>query len=123
MIRDLIITKGTIMTKPIAKMWYFPSSSGSKTYETLQYDDGSTSCNCMGWCRRVAEDGSRSCKHTRQIDSGTAGVPAVDYTAGKTTVQGIDGVIKAKKPAVKRAVAHKTAVKKPGKSAGSTKGG
>ena len=90
------------MTKPIAKMWYFPSSSGSKTYETLQYDDGSTSCNCMGWCRRVAEDGSRSCKHTRQIDSGTAGVPAVDYTAGKTTVQGIDGVIKAKKPAVKK---------------------
>ena len=70
--------------KSIAKMWYFPSSSGSKTYETLQYDDGSTSCNCMGWCRRVAEDGSRSCKHTRQVDADMAGVPAVDYSIGYT---------------------------------------
>lgn len=90
------------MKKPIAKMWYFPSSSGSATYETLQYDDGSISCNCMGWTRRVAADGSRSCKHTRLIESGMAGVPAMDYTAGapiptipKTKVK----PVKATKPA------------------------
>ncbi|MCX5884327.1 MAG: hypothetical protein NT096_00180 [Proteobacteria bacterium] len=87
-------------TKPVAKMWYFPSSSNpNKTYETLQYDDGSTSCQCRGWINRVAPDGSRSCTHTRRIDAGQAGVPAVDYTAGKS-VQGISGVI-TKKPAVK----------------------
>ena len=90
-----------MIKQPISKMWYFPSSSGNNTYETLQYDDGSTSCGCPGWCRRVAADGSRSCKHTRQIESGMAGVPAMDYTAGKpvqSTVQDITGAI-IKKPA------------------------
>ena len=58
--------------KPIAKVWTFASSSGSGTYETLQYTDGTTSCACPGWTRRVATDGSRSCKHTRLIDQGLA---------------------------------------------------
>lgn len=72
-----------MMKKPIAKMWYFPSSSNpNKTYETLQYDDGSTSCQCRGWINRCASDGSRSCTHTRRIESGNAGVPAMDYTVG-----------------------------------------
>jgi hypothetical protein len=87
------------MKQPIAKMWYFSSSSGSGTYETLQYEDESISCNCPGWTRRVAIDGSRSCKHTRMIESGHAGVPAMDYTTGKPQ-QDITGVI-TKKPAVK----------------------
>jgi hypothetical protein len=60
------------MNKPIAKSWRFASSSGSKTYETLQYTDGSTSCQCMGWCRQVKPDGSRTCKHTRMVESGMA---------------------------------------------------
>jgi hypothetical protein len=61
------------MSKPIAKVWTFPSDSNpSKSYETLQYTDGSTSCNCMGWTRRVAADGSRSCKHTRFVNQGIA---------------------------------------------------
>lgn len=51
-------------------MWTFESSSGSKTYETLKWNDGSTSCDCMGWCRRVAADGSRTCKHTRSVEAG-----------------------------------------------------
>src|SRR5436190_22239353 len=56
----------------IAKCWTFSSSSGRGTYQTLLYADGSTSCDCPGWCRRVAADGSRSCKHTRSVLMGTA---------------------------------------------------
>lgn len=54
------------------KAWAFPSSSGSKTYQAILYTDGTTSCNCRGWTRRVAPDGSRSCKHTKFIEMGIA---------------------------------------------------
>ena len=61
------------MTGTITKVWQFASSSNpSKSYETLQYSDGSTSCGCPGWTRRVAADGSRTCKHTRAVDMSTA---------------------------------------------------
>jgi len=61
------------MTKQITRVWSFASDSNSNVeYQTLQYADGSTSCNCKGWTRRVAPDGSRSCKHTRLVDMGTA---------------------------------------------------
>ena len=61
------------MSKPISQVWTFPSDSNpDKTYETLRYTDQSMSCNCPGWTRRVAANGSRSCKHTRSIDMGTA---------------------------------------------------
>lgn len=60
------------MSKAILKVWAFGSDSSNKTYETLQYTDGNTSCNCPGWTRRVAADGSRSCKHTRFVDLGIA---------------------------------------------------
>ena len=56
----------------IAKCWTFASSSGSGRYQTLLYADGSTSCDCPGWCRRVAADGSRSCRHTRSVLMGSA---------------------------------------------------
>ena len=60
------------MKQSIAKVWTFCSDSNpDKEYETLQYADGSTSCNCPGWTRRVV-DGSRSCKHTRLVDQGRA---------------------------------------------------
>ena len=63
----------TDMNKQISRVWTFSSDSNlSIEYETLQYVDGSTSCACPGWCRRVAADGSRSCKHTRYVDMGTA---------------------------------------------------
>ena len=59
------------MSQPISQVWTFPSDSNpDKEYETLRYTDGSLSCNCPGWTRRVAVDGSRSCKHTRWIDLG-----------------------------------------------------
>ena len=61
------------MTKPIRKVWSFRSDSDPGVqYETLQYTDGTISCACKGWTRRVAADGSRSCKHTRWIDQGIA---------------------------------------------------
>lgn len=61
------------MNKNISRVWTFRSDSNpSVQYETLQFMDGSTSCNCMGWTRRVAPDGSRSCKHTRYVDMGIA---------------------------------------------------
>jgi hypothetical protein len=61
------------MNKNIAQVWTFPSDSNPNVnYETLQYEDGATSCNCKGWTRRVAADGSRSCKHTRYVDMGIA---------------------------------------------------
>ncbi len=61
------------MSKIISRVWTFPSDSNPNvSYQTLQYADGTTSCNCMGWTRRVAADGSRSCKHSRFVDMGTA---------------------------------------------------
>jgi len=59
-------------TSAIAKYWTFVSSNGRTRYQTLLYADGSTSCECPGWCRRVAGDGSRSCRHTRSVQMGTA---------------------------------------------------
>jgi hypothetical protein len=57
------------MNKLIRKVWIFNSDSNPNTqYETLQYTDGTTSCNCKGWTRRTAADGTRSCKHTRLVD-------------------------------------------------------
>jgi hypothetical protein len=59
-------------SKKISQVWTFQSDSNPNIeYETLQYADGSTSCNCKGWTRRVV-DGSRSCKHTRYVDMGAA---------------------------------------------------
>lgn len=61
------------MSKPIRTVWTFRSDSDPDLeYQTLQYADGTTSCACKGWTRRVAADGSRSCKHTRWVDLGTA---------------------------------------------------
>ena len=61
------------MKKKISKVWTFQSDSNPNIqYETLQFADGTTSCNCKGWTRRVAADGTRSCKHTRCVDMGVA---------------------------------------------------
>jgi ATP-dependent DNA ligase len=57
------------MAKEISKKFRFESSSGNGVYETLLLTDGTTSCNCPGWTRRVATDGSRSCKHTKQVEA------------------------------------------------------
>lgn len=59
----------------IETAWTFTSSSNSsKLYQTLLYVDGTTSCDCPGWTRRVATDGTRSCKHVRLVEMGFANV-------------------------------------------------
>ena len=77
------------MSNIINKVWAFPSDSNSNvTYQTLQYQDGTTSCNCKGWTRRTALDGSRSCKHTRLVDMGAADdqcLTSHQYTQRKET--------------------------------------
>ena len=61
------------MNKPIRQVWTFRSDSNPGVeYQTLLYTDGTTSCACKGWTRRVAADGSRTCKHSRWVDMGMA---------------------------------------------------
>lgn len=63
----------------IVKVWVFASSSGSRQYQTLQYEDRTTSCDCPGWTKRSV----RSCKHTRYVECGLADANAIactDYT-------------------------------------------
>ena len=61
------------MKKPISQVWTFASDSNpDRENQTLRYTDESLSCNCPGWTRRLAADGSRSCKHTRWVDLGQA---------------------------------------------------
>ena len=52
----------------------FPSSSSSRIYTTTLWTDdhsqfkaGDITCNCPGWTRRTQPDGSRSCKHTKEV--------------------------------------------------------
>lgn len=76
----------------VAKVWTFESESSSKTYETMQYTDGSTSCNCPGWTRRTDARGRRTCKHTRWVDQQLADrycVSRAQYAA--TTAQPAQG--------------------------------
>lgn len=76
----------SVPNKKVYKVWAF-EGSGKEPYQTLQYEDASLSCNCPGWTRRVANDGSRSCKHTRLVQMDMA-----DGVALKATV--IDGSLK-----------------------------
>ncbi len=74
-------------TAGISRCWTFISSKGDKRYQTILYTDGSTSCDCPGWCRRVAADGSRTCKHTRSVLMDTADAECEqmhDYRSGGT---------------------------------------
>jgi hypothetical protein len=61
------------MSKEIAKAWTFKSSSGKGTYQTLQYQDGTTSCDCRGWTMHA----QRICKHTRMVDMNMADAECV----------------------------------------------
>lgn len=61
-----------VVNKTVSKVWTFRSSSGRGSYETLRFTDGTTSCNCPGWTRRIDAQGHRSCKHTRLVDQDRA---------------------------------------------------
>lgn len=67
--------------KTIAQSWAFESSSSDTIYQTLRYTDGSTSCDCPGWTRRIAPNGTRSCKHTRLVEMGIADRQAISTKA------------------------------------------
>ena len=77
-------------TKAIASMWIFRRESNpKKIYQTLQYTDGSTSCECPGWKfkKKVSATGDRTCKHVRDIEAGTADMHAerkVEYSVTAT---------------------------------------
>jgi hypothetical protein len=59
------------MSDKVVHSWRFESGSGSNVYETLQYEDGHLSCNCMGW--RIKKPGQdRTCKHCRSVEAGMA---------------------------------------------------
>ena len=47
----------------VRQFQYRSSSSPNITYSTLLYDDGTASCNCPAWTRRVDAQGARTCKH------------------------------------------------------------
>jgi hypothetical protein len=76
------------VNQPVAYTWLFGSKSNPKAvpHETRQYYDGTVSCNCPGWTRKVQPDGSRTCRHTRLVETGHADefcVDKIDHTAGK----------------------------------------
>ena len=86
------------MNKPIAQVWTFRSDSNPDTeYQTLQYTDGSTSCDCKGWTRRVA-GGARSCKHTRMVEMGLADRRAVSTHRYDTPSQNTPAVAPTQRP-------------------------
>ncbi|MCZ6690205.1 MAG: hypothetical protein O7H41_11415 [Planctomycetota bacterium] len=45
----------------------FKASSGRTWWRVSRDENGDLSCTCPGWCRRVAADGSRTCKHVRKV--------------------------------------------------------
>ena len=58
------------MTRTIVSTHIFASDSSPGTkYQTLVYNDGTLSCDCKGWTRRVQGDGSRTCKHVREVEA------------------------------------------------------
>lgn len=73
------------MSDIVVHSWRFNSSSGGSTYETLQYDDGHLSCNCMGW-RIKKQNQERTCKHCRSVEAGMADrdcVPGTSIVVGQ----------------------------------------
>ena len=64
---ELVIKPGGVYQgKKIAWTWPFNSQSNPKlSYRCLLFEDGSLTCNCPGWAKRVV-NGVRECKHTRR---------------------------------------------------------
>lgn len=67
----------------IATTYIFDSDSSSKQYQTLQYVDGTLSCDCPGWTRRNPP-GGRTCKHTRFVQAGLGARHAVSVVENST---------------------------------------
>lgn len=68
------------MPEEIAVMFVFQSDSNpNKQYQTLQYVNGTTSCECPGW-KFKRPGNQRLCKHTRWVDAGLANQHAIKVT-------------------------------------------
>lgn len=71
--------------KQIAHTYTFASGSNPrKFHQALQYSDGSLSCECPGWTKRCGSDGTRTCRHVRSIQAGTAAQECVTHFAPLT---------------------------------------
>ncbi len=96
-IRHEAITHTTMKT--ITTVYFYESSSdSSKEYQTLKYSDGTTSCECPGWTRRIDPQGNRSCKHTRDVQSGQARGAVRWYDAHQTDASATTETAPAHKP-------------------------
>lgn len=73
------------MNGDVVKSWIFKSSSSDKEYETRQYSDGSTSCNCKGWCILRPGQTQRICRHTSMVEHGIADSRAVSVNNRRPT--------------------------------------
>jgi hypothetical protein len=102
--------------KTIAKTWRFKSNSNpDKTYETIQYTDGTTSCQCKGWIIKK-EGRERECTHTRMVENGLADshcVPGsiIDRTQ-KTRAPGLREQVRAPKGRTDKPVLTKIPTRK-----------
>lgn len=72
--------------KQIATLYVFGSESKpGRTYQTLVYIDGTTSCECPAWTyKRKTANGERTCKHVRFIECGLAAQHAVSMVEYST---------------------------------------
>ena len=68
---QLDLGRGKVSGREVHKIWAFESGPGSISYETVQFCDGTTLCNCFGW-KKKNSNGERSCRHTRMVSAGTA---------------------------------------------------
>ena len=67
------LKSATDFNAPRAKVWDFESDSNpNKSYQSVLYTNGTTSCNCMGWTRHKQAGGDRTCKHVEWIAMGLA---------------------------------------------------
>lgn len=74
--------------KTIARTFIFESDSDpDRTYQTLQYTDGTTSCDCKGWTRRNPP-GGRTCKHVRYVLAGLGNRHAISVVEQSTVTGG-----------------------------------
>lgn len=74
------------MPKEIATAFVFQSDSNpAKTYQCLQYTDGTTSCDCPGWkFKRASMGNERSCKHVRYVAAGLGSRHAISVVEQST---------------------------------------
>jgi hypothetical protein len=103
-IGGVLVSAGTRGSNPIGgksytPVAYYPSSSSNTghncpqgfAYTVCEVDDGTLSCDCLGWTRRNPSTG-RTCKHTEDfanflVSDRTKAAPSLQVLEDKVTVQ------------------------------------